>query len=333
MKIYRSLGLLSLTVAGPVALHAQPVNVQQFQNLQQAQQFQQPLAGSLASTNAPELYAGENTDVGPQHILRRSPRLNYFNLFFDSQVFYSDNANFAEGAAVLGSAVFVNTAQAAFTPPELKLGSGKFTPAIGIVSQWYNYENTRMHSLDFNAQTAFASGRYTINYWQFGGGVNYTRLVDQGSNDQTYDEWLPALTVQRFFPVGEKLLFAIGNQVSYHFSSVPTYVAPGITSGPSEINNRLDDAVSLTLSWQVVRQLTLQPYYRFQYSNYRYNTLQNSDRNDYLNSFGITLTYYVTPVVSLRAFFNANIKQSDDPYTPAYHEVNEGVGLSANFNF
>jgi hypothetical protein len=311
-----------------VSLHAQPVNVQQFQNTQQAQQLQQPLPGLNTATNAPEIYPGENADTGPQRILRLAPRPDYFSVLLDSQVFYSDNANFAQGSAIIGSAVFVNTAQIAFTPPEMKLGPGKFAPAAGFISQWYNYGNNQMTSLDFDAQTAFISGRYSLDNWQFGLGGNYTRLLSQGGYDQTYSEWLPALTAQRIFQVNDNLLFVIGNQVDYHFTSVPP--TPGTST---EINNRFDDAVSLTLSWQITHQLVLQPYYRFQYSNYRYDTLQTSDRNDYLNSFGVTLSYYVSKNLSLRTFFNYNIKRSDDSFTPAYHEYNGGGGAALNFAF
>ena len=321
--------ILGLLIAGMLSLHAQPVNVQQFQNLQQAQQFQQPLTGILAATNAPELYPGENADVGPQHILRRNPRPVYFNVFFDSQVFYSDNANFAEGSAIVHSAVFVNTVQPAFTPPAWELGPGKFALVAGYVSQWYNYGNNRIASLDFNAQTAFVSGRYTVDNWQFGFGGNYTRLLDQGSYAQTYAEWLPALTAQRFFPISDKVIISLGNQVDYHFTSVPS--SPGATC--TEINNRFDEAVSLTVSCQITRQLNLQPYYSFQYSNYRYNTFQTSDRNDYLNSFGFTLTYAFNQNFSVRGFCNGNLKHSDNSVPSNYREYNAGVGATANFNF
>ena len=109
VNIFRAFVVLSLVFAGLFSLHAQPVNVQQFQNTQQAQQLQTPLPSLMASTNAPELYAGESTDVGPQHILRMKPRPEYFNVWFDSQVFYSDNANFAQGKYILDSTVYVNT--------------------------------------------------------------------------------------------------------------------------------------------------------------------------------------------------------------------------------
>jgi hypothetical protein len=328
VNIHRTFAAILLGFAGVFFVQAQPVNVQQFQNTQQAQQMQRPLSGLNNATNVPELYPAENADVGPQRILRLNPRPDYFDVFFDSQVFYSDNANFAQGSAIIGSAVFVNTVQAAFTPPDFNLGPGQFAPAAGYISQWYNYGNNRMTSLDFNAQTAFISGRYNLGYWQFGLGGNYTRLLNQGDYAQTYSEWMPVLTVQRIFPVGDNFIFVLGNQVDYHFTSVPA--TPGTST---EINNRFDDAVNLVLSWQMTRHLILQPYYRFQYSNYRYNTLQTSDRNDYLNSLGVTLVYNFNKNVSLRTFFNYNIKESDDASTPAYHEYNGGVGGTLNFSF
>jgi hypothetical protein len=336
VKIYRFLAIFSLVFTGIISVRAQPVNVQQFQNTQQAQQLQQQISGFNAATNAPEIYPGEDADTGPQRILRLTPRPDYFSVLLDSQVFYSDNANFAEGAAKIGSSVFVNTVQAAFSPPDMKLGPGKFGPAFGYVSQWYNYGSHRMMSLDFDAQTAFISGRYTLGNWQFGLGCNYTRLLDQGDYAQTYSEWLPAFTAQRIFPVNDNVLFVIGNQVDYHFTSVPTSSATNNTTGStgsSEVNNRFDDAVTVTVSWQISRNWNLQPYYRFQYSNYRYDTLQNASRNDYLNSFGVTLAYYVSKNLSIRTFFNYNIKQSDDPLTPAYHEWNGGAGAAVNFSF
>ena len=199
---------------------AQPVNVQQFQNNQQQQQFKVPPYG-LTATNAPELYPGESTDVGPQRILRGTPRWDYFNVFFDSQVYYSDNANFAQGVGHHCSSVFVNTVQATITPPPITLGPGKLTPTAGAINQWYNYGNNQMASFDFDALTFFVSGRYDVNNWQVNLGANYTRLLDQGDYNWTYEELLPVLAVQRFFPIGEKLMFIVGDQVDYHFTDVP----------------------------------------------------------------------------------------------------------------
>jgi hypothetical protein len=325
IKIF--LGAL-LVLGVPHFLCAQPVNVQQFNNIQQAQQFQKPLAGLNVATNAPELFPSEVTDTGPQQILRYTPRTKYFDVLLDSQLFYSDNANFAEGSAVIGSAVYVNTLQAVFTPPDLKIGSGKFAPAAGYIGQWYNYDNNLMSSMDFYAQTFFLGGRYFIGNWQIGAGANFTRLLDQADYRNTYEEFLPALSINRVFKLHDRLLFVVGNQISYHFSTQPK--TPGVRT---DINDRFDESVNLTLSWMIVNRLVLQPFYRFQFSNYRFNTLQNSDRNDYLHSYGVTLSYNFSQNFSARTFFNANYKKSDDPFTPAYREMNEGLGVALNFKF
>ena len=64
-----------------------------------------------------------------------------------------------------------------------------------------------MSPLDFEAQTFFFNGKYTLGKWQFGGGVNYTRLVNQSAYDQSYSEMMPSLGVQRVFTINENLLF------------------------------------------------------------------------------------------------------------------------------
>lgn len=321
-----------LMAAGIFSLRAQPAAVQQLQNSQQAIQQLAPLYGlHNTRTNAPELYEGENTDVGPQRILRLNPRPKYFEVLLDSQVFYTDNANFDTGPNAIRSVVFVNTAQAAFTPPGYKWGSGTLSPVVGFYSQWYNYANHRMSPFDFEAQTAFINGRYATENWQFTLGANYTRLLNQSDYDQSYQEFLPNAGAQRTFHIGETMLLALGDEVQYHFSEVP--LALGGLAGPSDINNRLDDIISVTYAWQITRQLVLQPYYRFQYSHYRYDTLATSSRNDYLHTLGVTLYYFFNQNASLRTYFNYSSKESDDSNTPEYHEYDGGLGAALDFTF
>lgn len=326
MKYFFTLAI-ALLLSGIRAGHAQPAAVQQIQNTRLNQQS--PLFPSISTgTNAPELYQGENTDVGPQHILQLVPRHLYFNLLLDSQVFYTDNANFAPTREKIGSTVFVNTAQASFIPTDKPLGDGKISSSIGVASQWYNYENDSMAGLSFDAQTAFGGVKYALGKWLFALDLSYTRIVSQPHYGLTYEEILPAFTVQRFFPINNSMLVAIGDQVDYHFTSEPksytTY---------TEINNRLDNIINLTFTWQLTEHLIFQPAYRFVYSNYRYNTAQNSDRNDYLNSAGVSLAYYFNKNFSMRTFFNYSAKCSDDPNASTYHETDGGLGISVNVLF
>ena len=123
------------------------------------------------------MYPGENTDVGPQRILRLVPRPTYFDALFDSQVIYSDNANYSAQPGAVASVVFVNTVQGAVTSPVYNLGPGSVAAALGFASQWYNYGNNQLEHLDFNTKTVYASGKYTVGKWQVGAGLNLTRFI------------------------------------------------------------------------------------------------------------------------------------------------------------
>jgi hypothetical protein len=309
-------------------LHAQPAAVQQLQNNQITRQLEVPAPNLVPGTNAPELYPGENADVGPQRILRLKPRATYFDLVLDSQVFFSDNANFAQEPFNIASPVFVNTVQAAFAPPAIPLGRGKAAAAIGFAAQWYNYGDNRLQSLDFNAQTLFVSGKYTLDKWQFGVGVNLTRLVNQANYDETYREFMPNFGVMRVLPLNDRMFFSVGDLVDYHLTEVPS-----VLGSRTDINDRFDNIASLSFTWQATHHLIFQPFYRFQYSYYQHDAIATSDRNDYLQGFGLTAAYYFNKSISLRAFWNYNRRQTDDHFTPAYHEMNGGAGLSFDWKF
>jgi hypothetical protein len=319
------LGFVSCSI---LSLHAQPAAVQQLQNNQIQRELQTPATGVAVGTNAPELFPGENADVGPQRILRLNPRRIYFDLLFDSQAFFSDNANYAQAASAISSPVFVNTVQAAFAPPAVPLWNGKAAAAIGLASQWYNYGNNQLENLDFNAETLFVSGKYTLDKWQLGVGVNLTRLVAQENYNETYREFMPNLGVQRVLPLNDRMFFALGDLVDYHLTEVPS-----VAGSRTDINDRFDNIASVTFTWQATRHFIVQPYYRFQYSYYQHNALATSDRNDYLQGLGLTAAYYFNQKISVRAFYNYNYRQTDDQFTPAYHEMNGGAGVSLNIKF
>lgn len=328
MTFKSTVATLALLMFGQCWLHAQPSAIQQLQNDQLIRQFQAPPPSLSPGTNAPPLYPGESYDVGPQHILRLKPRHDYFDVLLDSQAFFSDNASFAEKPQAISSWVFVNTLQAAFTPPVVALGSGKAMVALGLASQWYNYGDNRMEGFDFNAETLFASGKYSLGKWQLSAGLNLTRLVNQENYDETYRELMPNLGVQRVLPINNRLFFTLSEVVDYHVTEVPSVFGSRI-----DINNRLDDLASVTLTWQPTRHLLVQPFYRFQYSYYEYDTSGNYSRNDYVQSFGVAAAYYFNTRVSVRAFFNYNRKQSSDPLTSTYLEMNGGIGATLDIKF
>lgn len=322
-------GVVFATISsGILSLQAQPAPIQQLQNNQITRELQPPSPILSVGTNAPELYAGENLDVGPQRILRMIPRHTWFDLLFDSQAFFTDDANYAPQPAAISSWVFVNTVQAALTPPAVTLGPGRASVAIGLASQWYNYGDNRMEPFDFNAETVFANGTFTVGKWQFGAGANLTRLVNQENYDETYREFMPNLGIQRVIPLNDRMFFTVGELVDDHLTEVPS-----VLGSRTDINDRFDSIASLTFTWQPLHHLLIQPSYRFQYSNYQHDAPGTSGRDDYLQSVGLSAAYYFNRQVSLRAFYNYNRRQSNDPFTPAYREMNGGPGLSLDIKF
>src|SRR5450432_2530753 len=103
MKISTTLAGLLLVCAGlPGLLRAQPAPVvEQFGRTQRYLQWQKPRPLNLSTnTEAPELYPGENADVGPQRILRLKPRKTYFEVIADSQCLYTGNVYLSENNKV-----------------------------------------------------------------------------------------------------------------------------------------------------------------------------------------------------------------------------------------
>jgi hypothetical protein len=334
MKISTTLmGLFVISAGLPALLHAQPNPlIQQFGQTQRELQFQKPRLLNL-STNmeAPELYPGENADVGPQRILRLKPRKTYFEVIADSQCMYSDNVYLSEDKKV-GGALFINTIQAALAPEAYAWGPGQFAPMLGFRSQWFNYaENVNLSSLDFNAQTAFINGRYQAGNWQFYAACDLTRLLDQPGYNEIYRECMPTLGFQRFFPVNDKLMFIVSPQVDYHFTDSQTNNTAG-----SAVNNRLDASLNLSLSYLITPKLIAQPFYRFQYSRYpdfSDGALPANSRDDLVNTFGGSLAYFFNKYLAVRVFTVYEINHSSYASAFSYHKFDAGGGLSLDLRF
>jgi len=347
MKIKILLVIAGAAIAVPTMLRAQPnptAPQEQFEQTQHQMQLQNPPMLNLSTnTEAPEIYPGENADVGPQHILKsRPPRKTWFEVVADSQYYYSDNLKLSDGDKVSGP-LFVNTIQAAFAPEAFQLGSGQFAPTVGYRSQWFNYGlgggPSHIDMLDFNAQTAFASGRYQMGLWSVFGEFDFTRLLDQDKYKEVYREYVPTIGIQRTFPVCDKLAFSVGGQVDYHWTEIPKN-----SSFPqTDVNNRFDASLLLAAAWQVMPKLVLQPFYRLQFTDYQGYadgttesdgvTVIHRERQDVINTLGTTLTYYITKNISARIFANYEIKDNDFSKTYDYHKFDGGGGAGLDIRF
>lgn len=331
MKMTKTLTglLLSCAILSALSLHAQPsaaTAIQQQQNFQQSMEMQKPLTSLKPGTNAPDLYQGENADVGPQHILRLLPQRTWVMVRADSEYLYSDNVLLTGHPATPGTE-FVNTIQAAFAPTAYKIGPGRFSPQVGYLSQWYNYEmgNHDLGVADFNVQTFYTSAKYQFpQNWTAFAEFDYNRFLGQSDYRQFYTEYVPSAGVQRLFQITDSSLLAVGFQGDYHSSWT--------FNPPNNSQDRADGIFSVSYAYQITPRIVVQTYYQFQYTYYHRNN--PVDNNAFLNSFGLSSAYYFTPNLSLRAFVSDAINQSD--YTSMvqdYHAYNFGADLAYTIRF
>jgi len=339
--------LLTYCVLAGLSAYAQPsapTATQQAQNFQNNMEMQKPFLTLYPGTNAPETYQGENADIGEQHILRLLPRSTLFMVSLDSEYLYTDNALLTTANPV-SSTEFVNTLVAAFAPTPFRMGPGRFAPEFGYTGQWFDYglggnsklsgatPPTPIDSIDFNVQSAFGGAKYYLpDNWILYGQVNYNWYFQQNSTASSpsgrmfYRELVPDLEVERLIQVTHRAVLGLTAAGDWHESWQ--------INDPHDLQNRADGLLSVFLTYQVTPKLIVQPYYRFQYSYYPKDSSGGPVRQDLLNSFGGSVTWFFTPNLSFRVFANDDIEHvRSDSFAPDYHDWNVGADLAYVFRF
>jgi hypothetical protein len=323
------------------AVRAQLPNAsQQVETLQQRNHIQ--AAGqSVMATNVPALYESESSDVGPQSVLRIKPRRTWIEAYADAQFFYTDNMFLADHGKQSAN-VLVSTAQAAIAPTPFDVGGGQLAPRVGYQQQWFNYElagnstvpvfnsNTGtfetdgLDVFDFDVSTVFGDVTWRQQNWLFTVGADFRRLLDAGSYNEFYREYVPRWTIQRQFPLTPTTGIAAGYNGDYRVTQ--TEMPP--TGYGENYNDRTDHSLYLVGSWQLCRHAVLQPFYSFEYSHYT-----QLHRDDYLNAFGLTLYCPLTKNITLRGFVGYDVLNTDGQFAQHYEMLNAGGGVNLFVRF
>jgi len=332
---------LALTLG---AARAQTPNAsQQVDNARQLRQLQD-FTGLPADTNAvPELYEGETSDIGPQSVLQVKHRRTYVEAFADEQFFYSDNV-FLANHGRQGAGVLISTVEAALAPSPYEFAGGLLSPRIGYQQQWFSYglagsgtvlvypslQRVKLDQFDFNAGTAFSDVAWSRQNWTFTVGGDYRRLLSSHDYGEFYHEFVPRWAVRRDFQVCDPVVVSIGYEGDYRFTESAPPAAPNPTSPvyPDTYNDRTDQSLVLVANWQLCRHAMLQPFYRLQFSHYT-----EIHRDDWLNSFGLTLYCPITQQISLRTFVSYDIANTDGFYAQNYQKFDGGAGLNLTVSF
>jgi hypothetical protein len=335
---FAALGLVACCSLGSLHLHAQDQvlsQVQQAQAVQRVRQLEAPnSSNSSTGGDVPSLYPGEESDTGDQLILNTNPsaRWKWFNLSLDSQYFYTNNA-FLTDAGMHGTGLMVNTLNGEIDIPPMIVPGGQLLTDVGYQYQWFDYgiggASDNFDSLDFDAATLYANAQYALpNNWSIFANLAYTRLMNDGNGyDEFYKEFVPTLSLQKDFVLGKTLRASLEYSANYHVTGQNPYDGQSRSA-----NNRTDQVLQASLTWQITSKLDLRPFYRFQYSYYP-NFLNDDSRNDFLHTFGASVDYAVNSWASIRFFMTYEIMDTDASVVSDYRKLDLGGGLSAGIKF
>jgi hypothetical protein len=336
-----TISITSFLISASTVLAQLPA-IQQVDTVQQRRANELGASAFKEGDSVPTIYAGEESDVGPQSVLQIKPRKSAFEAMADVQYFYTDN--FVQGEDYKKSAdVLVSTVQLALAPTAYDLGGGKFAPRIGYRSQWFNFgliddekvtvynlgdifANTKaaqLNDFDFNAQTFFSDFAWSRNNWIAQAGFDFTRLSSIPGYNEFYKEYVPHWGLQRLFPMNDHATFSIGYEGDYRITSVDV-LPPAVDDN---VNDRTDHSIFATWTQALCPKSFIQPYYRFTYTHFT----ANENRDDLKHTFGCGIYYYFTPQISARVFAAYDIRRSDAAQD--YEKFDAGGGLNLTFRF
>ena len=329
-----------------------PGAIQQVDNTRQQNQLVKSAKSLQDGDSAPELYADESSDLGPQTVLKPKLRHTLFEAMVDAQYFYTDNM-FLNEQGRHGADVLVSTAQFAIAPTPYDFANGKLASRIGYQHQWFDFglgdkdkievfdfttsssKSAGLNLFDFNAQTAFTDVQWSRDNWTVEAGFDFRRLLSTANYEEFYKEYVPRWSVQKLVPVGQKAAVIIGYAGDYRFGKAQPFVFVPPSSSTIRINpdlgDRTDHTLFLTYNRVLCRQAVFQPYYQIKYTHFVDSTIGR--RNDLLSSVGAAVYWTVCPNFEMRAFVDYTMRFSDNSVVSEYSQFDGGLGVNATFRF
>lgn len=347
---------LALFVTSAMSVHAQVGSAtSQSENANTREQLNQN--AQMAGTNSvPQFYEGEESDVGPQSVVAPQARQTTFQAKVDEQLLYTDNALLTPQNKI-SSGVLISTAQFALAPTPIPAGTGTLSPRLGYQAQWFDYlfndqkvpkigqattpfnRVPELSDFDFNAQSVFADALWTHEHLSLGGGLELTRMFSTSDYESFYEEEVPYWSARYVVPVNDKAAFSAGYLGDYRFTS--TKPNEFLNFHQSNVNDRTDHGVLLTWTEVLCKHAVFQPFYQFKYTRFTEAPVAlnpitrqqpGTTRNDYLNTVGAGLYWFVCPNCTIRGFVNYNILSSSVEGAE-YREFDGGGGIDLSVKF
>ena len=333
-------------------LHAQSnLGVTQADASRQQKATEQALSNVRPGGDLPPLYEGENEDVGPQTVLRHK-KTPWFRASLDIQAFYTDNMLYQDGDEN-SAGVAVTSIEGAFMTRPCITRLASYRAEVGYRHQFFNYFGNDdviiqppnvgagpttfdAEDFDFDSSTFFANLKAQTEHYQFGLGLDYTRLfgfkpLRNNDYDEFYSEIVPRWSVQRDFRVCKRSMVTLAYLGSYHFTDEDPPVVNGngllLTGLKDDRSKRWEHTLLAAYTVGLPFDLAAQPYYRFQF-----NDFEHTD-NYLIHTVGFSAGWYPCENFSVRGFVGYNWSDASDSRVPEYEKLDVGGGLTATLRF
>ena len=284
---------------------------------QSAAETLQQKVGIQQTTTPPAPVTGD-ADLGELDVVQKFPKPDMFTVSTSQQYFYTDNVfytntNQAHSSAYLGSYA------ASYVPYSLR----DWTPRISLQYNMVRYGSAA--SGDFDNENIAASSQYVFSddrAWSWTATINLSRFTAPHDNDHefykevVYDNQITHVQqVTKDIP----LFFIAAYDLAYH------------QANPADFD-RLDNALSFSLAYYIIPEVSIGPYVRPALRTYFTNTAAQHDRDDFNLSAGLDVTWTVCKYASL----SADIAHSDNysnNSAQSYDETTPGVSVTGTFKF
>jgi len=238
----------------------------------------------------------------------------------------------------------VGRARSVIGPEYGSLNGNNFEMSTFFVGANYSFAENWNASLgvDFNRimndekldasriETAVAEGKdSTPSEWSLGRMIDYSKWVE------IYSEWNPNWALSRNVPLGDQTNLSVSYSGSYHFTTTdPAPTGPSGGGFRTNTADKLDNGVTLSLTYAPLEKLMLQPNVRLSHSLYTQPQTTHSLRRDRSVTPGMTVMYMPSPRVALRGVVSADFRHSNDQdLSPNSSKLDASVGVSLTLKF
>ena len=341
------------------------VSSQTRQDMQLRQQVKDadPMAGTRPVEEEAVTARPLSSDMGDVQIMTKKDHKPCFFFTVDTQAFYNSNVLYSSSiGSTFGAWQIITTPEIGFAPKIQDEQYSMFFPRVGFRYQFFTYaqaeppktdfyQTVGPSNLNFQISNPYASLGWSFSddlYLEFSiqGNIYNGSGRDWSSYNNFLNEYPLAWQATWFQSFAEIHSVSITGRASYVFA-----ISPAQSGSPSNNQfSRTDN--NLTFSWSTtpMKELNTQIYASFRLAKYTgsgsdqipgstfsggNNAFTESDRLDFQQTYGASVTWSPIEYLSVRAFVSWTKSDTSipEPVTGQFEAYNAGTGLNLIYRF